>query len=122
MPGLSVELEVADTYVSGKQPCWLQAGRYLKYVFQLPPGPLPDTVVALLMKLPNLDRRNGAGGEEVLEVLSPAHNSCLSVVNSAGTGQRQRIQVWLPVVGRDALTSVVEQGKRETDLPGRDLH
>jgi hypothetical protein len=72
------------------------------------------------MKLPNINKRNGTEGEEVHEVLSPAHNSCLRVVSLAGTGQR--IQVWLPVVGRDALTGVAEQGTRVVDIPGRDLH
>jgi len=120
LPGLSVELEVTDTFVTGQQPCWLQVGRYLKYVFQLPPGRLPDSVVALLMKLPNIDKHNGAEGEEVYEVLSPAHNSCLRVVSSAGTGQR--IQVWLPVVGRDVLAAAAEQGMRVAGIPGKGLH
>ena len=120
LPGLSVELEVTDTFVTGQQSCWLQAGHYLKYLFQLPPGPLPDTVEALLMKLPNIDKRNDTEGEDVHEVLSPAHNSCLRVVRSAGPGQC--IQVWLPVVGRDVLTGVAEQGTRVVDIPGRDLH
>jgi flagellar biosynthesis protein FlhG len=120
-PVASVELDVSDTFVTGQQPCWLQSGRYLKYVVRLPPGPLPGAVAALLLKQPGLVNSTGADGEEIYELLDPAHNSCLSVVSSVRTGPR--IQVWLPVIGRGELTGLPErQGTRSAEIAGKDLH
>ena len=95
-PDCEVELEVTVTCVSGQQHCWLQPGRYLKYMFRLPQQPLPDTVVALLGKVPAMTSSAGAEGEAIREVLAAAKNSCLSVICSEQAGPR--IQVWLPVV------------------------
>ena len=117
-PAVSVELDVSDTFVTGQQPCWLQAGRYLKYVVQLPPGPLPGAVAALLLERQDLANSSSADGEEIYELLDPAYNSCLGVVSSVRTGPR--IQVWLPVSGSEALAGLPE--RQETRSAGKDLH
>ena len=120
-PAVSVELDVSDTFVTGQQPCWLQAGRYLKYVVRLPPGPLPGAVAALLLERQDLANSSSADGEEIYELLDPAYNSCLSVVSSVRTGPR--IQVWLPVIGREALTGPPQrQGTHPAEVAGKDLH
>lgn len=120
-PELSVELDVTDTFVTGQQPCWLQSGCYLKYVFRLPQGPLPVAVTALLARVPNLNTRTTAAGEEVCEMLAPAHNSCLTVSSSGQAAPC--IQVWLPVVRSDVLTGEAgRQGKRVAETPGKGLH
>ena len=69
-PDGEVELEVTDSRVTGQQRYWLQPGRYLKYMFRLPQQPLPDTVVALLDKVPAMTCSAGAVGEEICEVLA----------------------------------------------------
>lgn len=113
-----VDLDVSDTFVTGQQPCWLPGGRYLKYVLQLPPGPLPEPVAALLAQLPDLVNSNGADGEMIHELLDPLHNRCLEVVCSKRTGAR--IQVWLPVDGGGTAGSL--QDERVVEKPAKDLH
>lgn len=114
----SVDLDVSDTFVTGQQPCWLPGGRYLKYVLQLPPGPLPDSVTALLAQLPDLVNSHTADGETIHELLDPLHNHCLDVVCSKRTGAR--IQVWLPVDGGVAAGGM--QDERVVEKTGKDLH
>jgi flagellar biosynthesis protein FlhG len=109
-PDCEVEFEVTDTRVTGQQRCWLQPGRYLKYVFRLPQQPLPDTVVALLRKVPTMSSSAGAEGEEICEVLAAAKNSCLSVICSEQA--RPRIQVWLPVVQHGSQAGVAGSGEQ----------
>lgn len=103
-PDCEVEFEVTDTCVTGQQRCWLQPGRYLKYVLRLPQQSLPDTVVALLHKVPTMSSSAGAEGGEICEVLAAAKNSCLSVICSEQACPR--IQVWLPVVQHGSQAGV----------------
>jgi flagellar biosynthesis protein FlhG len=95
-PGRAIELEVTDMRVSGQQQSWLQVGHYLKYTFRLSQEPLPESVEALLDRIPAMTRSSGSEGEEISEVLAAARNSCLSVISTAR--ECTRIQVWLPVV------------------------
>jgi flagellar biosynthesis protein FlhG len=108
-PDGEVEFEVTDTSVTGQQRRWLQPGRYLKYMFRLPQQPLPDTVVALLDKVPAMISSAGAEGEKIREVLAEAKNSCLSVICSEQACPR--IQVWLPVVQHGSQAGVVGRGE-----------
>jgi flagellar biosynthesis protein FlhG len=120
-PAASVELDVSDAFVAGQQPCWLQRGRYLKYLFRLPPGLLPAAVAALLLKQPELVNSSSADGEEMYELMDPAHNSCLSVVNSVRTGPQ--IQVWLPVTAAEARNALSERRETHSARESRkDLH
>ena len=118
VPAVPIELDVSDTFVTGQQPCWLQGGRYLKYVLQLPAGPLPATVRTWLVNMPGLLKSTSADGEEIYELLEARYNRCLNVASSARTGAR--IQVWLPVDGHDVLTGLPE--RQAAVIPGKDLH
>ena len=78
-------------------------------------------VAALLLERQDLANSSSADGEEIYELLDPAYNSCLSVVSSVRTGPR--IQVWLPVIGREALTGPPQrQGTHPAEVAGKDLH
>lgn len=107
-PAQAIELEVTDMHVTGQQQSWLQAGRYLQYAFRLPQEPLPEAVAVLLSRVSAMTRSTGAEGEEICELLTPAQNSCLSVISSSQACTR--IQVWLPIVKGGSLAGLSRAG------------
>jgi MinD-like ATPase involved in chromosome partitioning or flagellar assembly len=107
-PAREIELEVTDMRVTGQQQSWLQAGRYLQYTFRLPQEPLPEAVAALLGRVSAITRSTGSEGEEICELLTPTHNSCLSVISSSQACTR--IQVWLPVIRGESLAGLSRAG------------
>ena len=108
-PMQSFRLQVADTVVSHTDATWLQAGRYMKYVFHMMQSELSDTAQILLLNLPAMNVMTGADGETIYELLDAGRHSCLNVISDPQTGVR--IQVWL-INEADPVVDVVSLVKR----------
>jgi len=90
-----VQLQVDECRVNGADAAWLLAGHYLRFVFRVSGGEgLPEQLLQLLAGVPVTRQETGVPGEQVWEMLSPAHDGCLHVIAAPGAGVR--IQVWLP--------------------------
>ena len=90
-----LQLHVDDCPVNGTDGAWLRAGRYLRFVFRVTCADvLPEALMALLARVPEAVQEAGTRGEQVWEIMSPAHSGCLHVI--ATPGADVRIQVWLP--------------------------
>ena len=90
-----LQLHVDECQVNGADRAWLQAGSYLRFVFRMPVADvLPESLLALLAGVPETVQESGTRGEQVWEIMSPAHSGCLHVI--AAPGVDVRIQVWLP--------------------------
>jgi len=92
-PMQAFRFQVADTVVSRPDAAWLQAGRYMKYVFRMMQSELSDTAQILLLNVPAMNVTTGADGETIYELIGTAHRSCLNVISDAQNGVR--IQAWL---------------------------
>ena len=92
-PMQAFRFQVADTVVSHPDAAWLQAGRYMKYVFRMMQSELSDTAQILLLNVPAMNVTTGADGETIYELIDAAHRSCLNVISDAQNGVR--IQAWL---------------------------
>jgi flagellar biosynthesis protein FlhG len=108
-PMQSFRFQVADTVVSHPDAAWLQAGRYMKYVFHMMQSELSDTAQILLLNVPAISVTAGADGETIYELIDTAHRSCLNVVSDAQNGMR--IQAWLTNEA-DPVVDVVSLVKR----------
>lgn len=92
---VQLQLQVDECEVSGADHTWLQAGRYLRFVFRVPGGDvLPEPLLAQLAGVPETGQESGVPGEHLWEIMSPAHRGCLHVIAAPGSGVR--IQLWLP--------------------------
>jgi flagellar biosynthesis protein FlhG len=91
-----VQLQVDEHWVSGADRAWLRPGRYLRFIFRVSGGggALPEPLQALLVRVPETGQDTGTPGEQLWEIMSPAHNGCLHVIATPGVGVR--IRVWLP--------------------------
>jgi len=108
-PMQSFRFQVADTVVSQTDAAWLQAGRYMKYVFHMMQSELSDTAHILLLNLPAVNVTTGADGETIYELIDAARHSCLNVISDPQNGVR--IQAWLTNEA-DPVVDVVSLVKR----------
>ena len=108
-PMQSFRFQVADTVVSHPDTSWLQAGRYMKYVFHMMHSELSDTAQILLLNVPSINVTTGADGETIYELIDAARHSCLNVISDPQNGVR--IQAWLTNEA-DPVVDVVSLVKR----------
>jgi flagellar biosynthesis protein FlhG len=108
-PMQSFRFQVADTVVSRSDAAWLQAGRYMKYVFHMMQSELSDTAQILLLNVPAMNVTTGTDGETIYELIDTARHSCLNVISDPKNGVR--IQAWLTNEA-DPVADVVSLVKR----------
>ena len=92
-PMQSFRFQVADTVVSHPDAAWLQAGRYMKYVFHMMQSELSDTAQILLLNVSAMNVTAGDDGETIYELIDSDRHSCLNVISDPQNGVR--IQAWL---------------------------
>jgi flagellar biosynthesis protein FlhG len=92
-PMQSFRFQAADTVVSHSDAAWLQAGRYMKYIFHMMQSELSDTAQILLLNVPAINVTTGADGETIYELIDTVRHSYLNVISDPQNGVR--IQAWL---------------------------
>ena len=92
-PMQSFRFQVVNTVISHPDAAWLQAGRYMKYIFHMMQSELSDTAQILLLNVPAMNVTTAADGETIYELIDTLHHSYLNVISDPQNGVR--IQAWL---------------------------